>query len=514
MCPYVLYFNILSNHCTSNRRLKLYYYFELCKEDSSFKLKSNIESIGISDLVKNLKQRALSIGIVRNLSRDFKWDYQVLLVAQIVVILSQQEPVFDIKTDPFGKEELVMKSKAEEIKELCQPYLDEITNHDLLRKKLMGFIAEVNYYFYELYMVIIDILVGIDLLPPEMDLWMNILTFLRHKSLSKRRPCQDETDWWLKSHQDVGVLPNIARYRLPFLPIIEKKLKEVLDNEVTLDNCEGWFTLVRLKTMIDDPSEQEIIKTQDYLCMTAVKRSISEYKSNALSKGQASPRSARSFNDSDKWNLEPVNNAFLKSVLRLVKHITDETKKISLLYFVSNNAPEGADQVEACFECYQYAINNESNFSEQAHDIVEKIKRKYPILKTQHLLHVYDMVEDHLLQLVENPRELIHALYHHEVVLKPEKSNINEMCSEIAALRSLDFEEIQLGLLKKWLVFTNESHNETLEETFYEDIDTNQSFGNDESNRNYVIRAQYILGSWDSEKAMTLLLGHIGSENL
>ncbi|KAL5278300.1 KNTC1 family protein [Megaselia abdita] len=498
------------------KRLKLYYYSELCKEDSSFKLKSDIDKTTMNELIKNLKKRVLSIAILHNLSRDFQWDYQQLLVAQTIVILRQQEPVFDVKIDAFGKEELVMKSKVEEIKELCQPYIDEITNHDLLSSKLLVFVTEINYYFYEMYMAIVDILVSINSLPPEMDLWMNILTFLRHKSLSKRRPSQDETDWWLKSHSEVGVLPKIARYRLPFLPIIQKPLKEVLDNEVTLDNCEGWFTLVRLKTMIDDPSEQEIIKTQDYLCMTAVKRSISEYKSNALNEAKLSPRSARSFNDNDKWNLEPVNNAFLKSVLRLVKHITDESKKILLLYFVSNNAPEGADQVEACYECYQYAINNESILmkNEKSQDIMEKIKRKYPILKTQHLLHVYDMIEDHLLQLVENPRELIYALYHHEIVLKPEKPNINEICSEIAALRNLDFEEIQLSLLKKWLVFSNESHNETLEETFYEDIDANQSFGKDESNYKYVIRAQYILGSWDSEKAMTLLLGHIGSENM
>lgn len=306
------------------------------------------------------------------------------------------------------------------------------------------------------------------------------------------------------------------RYRLPFLPIIQKSLKEILDNEVTLDNCEGWFPLVRLKTILDDPSGQDVIKNQDLLCMTAVKRSISEYKSNAINDSRSSPVRSGNSGDSEKWNLEPVNNAFLKSVLRLVEHVTDESRKIILLYFVSNYAPEGADQVEACFECYTYALANEDILmkNEKAMDIVEKIKRKYPILKTEHLLHVYDMVEDDLLQLVEDPRELICALYHHEILFKPEKPNINEICAEIASLRNLDFEEIQISLLKKWLVFTNDNQNTTLEETFYEDIGEDQSFGKDEGNHKNVIRAQYILRSWESEKAMTLLLGYIGNEDM
>lgn len=109
----------------------------------------------------------------------------------------------------------------------------------------------------------------------------------------------------------------------------------------------------------------------------------------------------------------------------------DEENILFLLYFTSNNAPEGADQVKAAYECYKFAINNEEQLqnSRRAGDIVFKIKRQYPMLKTKYLLRLYGLLEDKLFQLIENdmPGELISALYGHESVLKQRKLDINKV---------------------------------------------------------------------------------------
>ena len=88
---------------------------------------------------------------------------------------------------------------------------------------------------------------------------------------------------------------------------------------------------------------------QDTLCLSAIKNSISEFKPSE-NKGES--------------NLTPVNNGFLQLVLRLTKHITAQEKVLVVLYFVMNHAQEGADQVEAAYECYQYAIKHEKKLAE------------------------------------------------------------------------------------------------------------------------------------------------------
>lgn len=53
---------------------------------------------------------------------------------------------YDIKTDSFGDEELVMITTVENIRNLCQPYINEIKNTDLLTSKLKQFIDEVSIF--------------------------------------------------------------------------------------------------------------------------------------------------------------------------------------------------------------------------------------------------------------------------------------------------------------------------------------------------------------------------------
>lgn len=142
-----------------------------------------------------------------------------------------------------------------------------------------------------------------------------------------------------------------------------------------------------------------------------------------------------------------------------------------ILYFVANYAPDGADQVEASYECYKYAMEHSDLITnEKYQDQLMKIKRKYPILKTQHLLYIYGLTDEKLLRQVENPTELIYSLYHHELILKSSKLDINTVAKEIAELHNLDLAALQMHLLQKWLSFTVRSGTENvLEETLFEE---------------------------------------------
>lgn len=165
-------------------------------------------------------------------------------------------------------------------------------------------------------------------------------------------------------------------------------------------------------------SMSEIWQRQDYFCMSAVKNSISDYKMHNDS------------GSSEIWHLQPINNAFLQAILHLVGHMKELLRILFVLYFACSHAPEGADQVEAAYECYKFAIEHEQELNEtsRGQEIVSKIKRKYPIFKVQHLLHLNGLSDESLLRLVESPIELISALYHNDCILLTEgKIEINRV---------------------------------------------------------------------------------------
>ncbi|XP_023294177.2 uncharacterized protein LOC111677314 [Lucilia cuprina] len=495
---YNVHFEEMANvEAIRNKRIKHYYYLEFCKQDPTIKGKFNAEIDGIEQLLKEFHNKQLDVLLLERMSRDFQLDYQKMLVTQVVSILQAQEMQYEIKTDAFGDEELVMITTVENIRNLCQPYINAIKNTDLLTSKLKQFIDEIHIYFYELYLCVIEILLHFDAVPKEMQVWTSILLFLKHKMTTRRRnrPGQLETDMWFESQKEIGVLPKISRYRLPFKPIVEQPLKDILDTELNVDNCESWFPLIQMHMMLKGSTD--IAHNCDYFCMSAVKNSIGEYKNR---------------DDTETWHLQPTNNAFLKSILRLVEHVHNPSKAFMILYFVSNYAPDGADQVEASYECYKFALKNEKLITDpKCQEQLSKIKRKYPTLKTQHLLYVYGLTDEKLMRLIENPSDLIYHLYHLDIILKGGKLDINAVVKEIAELHQLNVEPIQYKLLQKWLSFTVDQPDGTiLDETLFEDQNLSENSSEEFNNAaENVIRANYIINSWPIEMAVQYLVANI-----
>lgn len=192
---------------------------------------------------------------------------------------------------------------------------------------------------------------------------------------------------------------------------------------------------------------------------------------------------------------------------------------MAILYFNMNHAPEGSDQVEAAYECWKFGIAHEQDptMSPTFRDLLERSKRKYPLLKTQHLLHLYGLTDDKLMQLVESPKELINALYHHKSILQPQRKDINKLCDELSQLYDIDLLSLQHKLIHMWLAFVNNTEQEAeVNETFYEDYIGNPAVEEDEvyiSEEN-VIRAHYILSSWGNDSAMQFLVTELGGNSL
>lgn len=117
---------------------------EFCQQDPTIRGKFNADMDNIEDLLKQFHNKKLDVQLLERMSKDFGLDYQRILVTQVLSILSSQELRFDVKRDTFGDEELVVLSSAQEMREMCQTYINEIKNVELLTSKLKLFIEEVS----------------------------------------------------------------------------------------------------------------------------------------------------------------------------------------------------------------------------------------------------------------------------------------------------------------------------------------------------------------------------------
>lgn len=481
-------------------RLKFFYYSELCKYDPSLRFKANFDNIDINELLKDLENRQLTIELVKKLTKDFGWDYQKALVQQIKILLRNQELDFEIKTDVFGKDEVIIKSSVEMIRKKCAVYLNEVTNTSLLAAEMHSFIKEVNFYFYEIYLVVLELIEHSKDLSMEQIIYRNILLLLKHKMTVKRRRNEHaEVEMWQKLQPENGVLPGIAKYRIPFKPMMEETPESFLGDELNVDSFEKCIPLITLHASCCkvNPEDRLVV-----CAFQAVKNSVMELKAKNESSGS-------------EWNLKPSNNAFLQTILRMVTFLKDKSKRMAILYFHMNHSAEGSDQVEAAYECWKFARAHEEELvgAPKYGELVAKINRKYPLLKTQHLLHLYGVIDDKLMQLLESPIDLINALYHHESIILPQKKDINRLCEELAQLYNLDLLTLQHKLLHKWLAFVGNSSFEEgdVNETMYEDFIGNVAEENGVSSVSdeNVARAHYILNNWNSGEAMDFLASEL-----
>lgn len=84
-----------------------------------------------------------------------------------------------------------------------------------------------------------------------------------------------------------------------------------------------------------------------------------------------------------------------------------------------------------------------------------------------------------------------------------------QVAEEIANLHALNLREIQIIMLEKWLSDSSEGQTESMDETFYEDLNTTIETEPRETDKTCVERIHYIMCSWSEEDAVRLLVAYI-----
>lgn len=241
--------NVMSSNDERENRLKFYYHAELCKYDASLRNKLNFETVGINELFEDLKKRQLSVELVKKLSKDFSWDYQKALIQQVKIALRSQTLEFEVNEDVLGGEELVIISTEDEIRKKCTPYVNEITDFQLLANEMQHFIKEINFYFYEMYLYALELISYLQELTHDMQVHQNILKQLKMIMTEKRRGIEQiEMDCWLQYQPENSVLPTISKYRVPFKPLMETDPETFIGSDLRVENFKKFIPLIKLRS--------------------------------------------------------------------------------------------------------------------------------------------------------------------------------------------------------------------------------------------------------------------------
>ncbi|XP_058129064.1 kinetochore-associated protein 1 [Anopheles ziemanni] len=486
------------------QRLRYTLFHELCKLDPALKTKKAFVFHSQADLMKELTHKLIGVELLRKMSDAFSWDYQQMVVSQIVTYFGRQELSFTVHTDEFGHEQVQVHDTSEAMLAQVRPYLDEIGNAVLLCSQLTKYMEHANSYFYEQFFAIFDILAQFSEASDEIVHWRKILGYMQSTLTGRRRhrPAQAELEAWMRVHPDGDMLPEIAKFRYPFWLFVRQPLKSLLKDDITIENYRKLLVLVHMKALLEglDPNEMN-----DYFCRSTVVNSINEYKIQHKELFQQS-----------EWNRQTKNKAFLQAILRIVDSVIDRSSKLHILYYIACNALDGDDQVKAAHTCYKFARNYEQELSNipEAKDKMEKIYRKYPVLRTQQLLQQNGVTDEKQFQLVKQPQELIRALYSDSCF---QKVKVNDLAADIGKLHNLDVEAIQVALLQKWLTMfggpgLGDGFEEMMEETLYDDHNVSDQSQEDETNvHECMARAYYILSSWERSKSVEFLVAQLNS---
>jgi len=131
----------------------------------------------------------------------------------------------------------------------------------------------VNIYYYEVFLVIIDLIEKYDVNAIlKTNIQKEILLFLiQYKRVNV--PDEHEQEIWFAMFQESQSLPPISKYRLPYVPLANRKKRfghreiyiwKIIKPELTFFTYNKWFSIIEAMGM-----------DKDTLCLFAVKNMVS-----------------------------------------------------------------------------------------------------------------------------------------------------------------------------------------------------------------------------------------------
>jgi hypothetical protein len=329
-----------------------------------------------------MKLKEVDVSLVLEYCHDFELDSQECLLLHLKTILMNWEPEFEVEETVDGEPVLSVLNTETEVARKCEDIIELIENKESLVKQLDLILKCLNYYNYEMYIYIINLLE--QLIPSHSLIRKKVLLMFLTEYRRVQSPRQEELDDWLLHFPQSLALPKISHWRLPFLPFMRSKPLHVLQSELNLKTYKQW---IELSAVLG-------IET-DHICSVTVQETLRLRTAST-----------------DKWSVYSQDCLFLEQLQECVSNISNLEIASACMYFVMNHMPPGPDQVAAAKLCYTYTQkwfkDSEGTSAKQR---LNRVKFKYFCLATTGILYQYGLGKADYLQLVSEPLELMLTLY-------------------------------------------------------------------------------------------------------
>ncbi|XP_078043624.1 kinetochore component rough deal [Augochlora pura] len=492
--------------CTRHLRISVlaYEYYRLCKNKSflqiykdykilhSWAQKLSKYSVSYKEFLtsdatarREILQRIMHyngndmISLCQDFCTDFDFDVQDCLLIYLQIIIKSWNPKLKV-SNINGKEELhIDEDDVNDLKKKCKVVAAKILNEDFLKNSVTTVLSEVNFYYYEVFIILMD------LIEDKNVEHRNYFCFLQNYTRNSQ-PTQIERDEWMHLNPGYTSLPPIAKWRLPFLPKI--KLWTSITPELNLKTYEKWLDIA------------PILKLQPHIiCTLAIKGEVTRTWGNK--------------HITEEWSLCPKNSSLLNDIKKCIERMTGPNALYygtAALYYVVNHTPPGADRVAAVEECYRYALLSIQKSTKFEEGMLEKIKFKYFHFTSEHILRTYGLGIPKYLSLIGNPHKLVCELYTDETIpqryrcITDYRPDINAAVHAISELFPINMIKLRMDLLQEWLQpeIKYMKFNQSITDTFSV-ITNSDSKSNSDDN---LLRACYILEHGDIELSANFLI--------
>lgn len=373
-----------------------------------------------------------SIEFIEEFCRDFNFYLSDCLLLYLKISLKTWSPTINKIT---GLQ--IDDNEVKKLETTCKNIVARLEDKSCLMKHISPIESEINCYYYEVFLIIMD------LLDNKNADRMNLFYFLQNYT-RVGEPTQYEKDHWAQLNPESSNLPLIAKWRFPFLPNIDQW--KLIKPELNLKTYEKWLEIAPVLNL-----------QSDLICTLAVKGSATQIWNNH-----------RSENNSE-WFLYPKHSALLKEMKECINLMTGDKSleyATAAMYYVANRTPPGADQVAAAQECYKLAELWQINCSVRVDDttaiwsgqeLVTKIKDKYHQFTSKHILYTHGLGQERYLNLILYPEKLIREIYMNESIPLRYKAaianrpDINSAADSLGKLFNLNMVKLLSDLLLEWL---------------------------------------------------------------
>ncbi|XP_076288351.1 kinetochore component rough deal [Lasioglossum baleicum] len=420
-----------------------------------------------------------AISLYQDFSTDFGFDIQDCLLIYLQILVKSWSPKLNV-SNLNGKEELqIDEEDVNDLKRKCAMVAAKITNEASLKTFVTTILSEVNFYYYEIFIILMD------LIGDKNVEHRNYFCFLQNYTRNSE-PTQVEREEWIHLNPGNTSLPYIAKWRLPFLPKVD--LWTLITPELNLKSYEKWLDIA------------PILNLQPHIiCTLAIKGEVTRAWGNK--------------HRTKEWNLCQQNSSLLNDIKKCIERMTGPTAfyyGTAALYYVVNHTPPGADRVAAVEECYKYALLSVQKSAKFEEGMLEKIKFKYLHFTSEHILRTYGLGTPKYLSLIGNPHKLVRELYTDETIpqryrcIIDHRPDINSAVNAINELFSINIVKLRMELLQEWLQpdVKDMKFNQSITDTFSMILSLEPNSNSDDN----LQRACYILEYGDIQLSANFLI--------